>query len=138
MGFPQRNAEGAAGQAFVGQDAKLQSGGFTCPRCKCVAHQATDMTDRAASRVVVITTSGPTEQLRPGTPYHGGPTLRSERRSRVAELPGACHVCGLTLVSSPHLARSYHHLFPVRAFDEVPPAEVARLAQVSRRVLAHS
>jgi hypothetical protein len=36
MGFPQRNAEGAAGQAFVGQDAKLQSGGFTCPRCKCV------------------------------------------------------------------------------------------------------
>jgi len=35
MGFPQRNAEGAAGQAFVGQDAKLQAGGFTCPRCKC-------------------------------------------------------------------------------------------------------
>jgi hypothetical protein len=26
------------GQAFVGQDAKLQSGGFTCPRCKCVVH----------------------------------------------------------------------------------------------------
>lgn len=35
MGFPQRNAEGGAGQAFVGQDAKLQAGGFTCPRCKC-------------------------------------------------------------------------------------------------------
>jgi transcription factor Ssl1 len=32
---------------------------------------------------------------------------------RVAELPGECHVCGLTLISSPHLARSYHHLFPV-------------------------
>ena len=30
----------------------------------------------------------------------------------------SCHVCGLTLVSSPHLARSYHHLFPVPAFQE--------------------
>lgn len=36
--------------------------------------------------------------------------------ARVAELPAACHVCKLTLVSSPHLARSYHHLFPVGAF----------------------
>ena len=39
--------------------------------------------------------------------------------ARVAELPAACHVCGLTLVSSPHLARSYHHLFPVREFEPV-------------------
>jgi transcription factor Ssl1 len=62
--------------------------------------------------------------------------VRSNCRSRVAELPGACHVCGLTLVSSPHLARSYHHLFPVCAFDEVPPAEVARLAQVGRQTSA--
>lgn len=46
------------------------------------------------------------------------------------ELPGACHICGLTLVSSPHLARSYHHLFPVCGSDEVPPPEVASLAQV--------
>ncbi len=39
-------------------------------------------------------------------------------RSRVAELPCECHTCGLTLISSPHLARSYHHLFPVPPFDE--------------------
>lgn len=39
-------------------------------------------------------------------------------RSRVAELPCECHTCGLTLISSPHLARSYHHLFPVQPFDE--------------------
>ena len=38
MGFPQRSAEGAAGQAFVGQDGRLQAGGFTCPRCKCALH----------------------------------------------------------------------------------------------------
>ena len=31
-----------------------------------------------------------------------------------------CKVCSLTLVSAPHLARSYHHLFPLEAFKEVP------------------
>ena len=39
----------------------------------------------------------------------------------VCELPTECRTCGLTLVSSPHLARSYHHLFPVAPFDEVTP-----------------
>ena len=33
-------------------------------------------------------------------------------------------MCGLILVSSPHLARSYHHLFPVRPFQEVAPEEL--------------
>ena len=49
----------------------------------------------------------------------------------MAELPASCHVCGLTLVSSPHLARSYHHLFPVQPFREVPAAELPSL-QVRR------
>lgn len=40
-------------------------------------------------------------------------------KARVCELPTECHICGLTLVSSPHLARSYHHLFPIPAFEEV-------------------
>lgn len=46
--------------------------------------------------------------------------------SRVSELPSRCHICGLTLVSSPHLARSYHHLFPVGSFqllDEIASSE---------------
>ncbi|PSC68451.1 general transcription factor IIH subunit 2 [Micractinium conductrix] len=46
-------------------------------------------------------------------------------KARVGELPSSCHVCGLSLVSSPHLARSYHHLFPVKPFAEVPAAELA-------------
>jgi hypothetical protein len=45
-------------------------------------------------------------------------------KARVGELPSRCHVCGLTLVSSPHLARSYHHLFPVRPFQEVGEEEL--------------
>lgn len=38
--------------------------------------------------------------------------------SKYCELPVECLSCGLTLVSAPHLARSYHHLFPVENFIE--------------------
>ncbi|KAK4875443.1 hypothetical protein RN001_011865 [Aquatica leii] len=38
--------------------------------------------------------------------------------SKYCELPVECRVCGLTLVSAPHLARSYHHLFPAPSFKE--------------------
>ncbi|BFZ60588.1 transcription initiation factor TFIIH subunit [Saitoella coloradoensis] len=40
--------------------------------------------------------------------------------SKVCSLPMECPTCGLTLVLSTHLARSYHHLFPLRNWDEVP------------------
>eukprot|EP00897_Mesotaenium_endlicherianum_P002059 jgi/Mesen1/1881/ME000143S00930 len=49
----------------------------------------------------------------------GGTYTCPRCRARVCELPTECHVCGLTLVSSPHLARSYHHLFPIPPFQEV-------------------
>jgi transcription initiation factor TFIIH subunit 2 len=35
------------------------------------------------------------------------------------EIPVECQICSLSLVSSPHLARSYHHLFPVKPFEEI-------------------
>lgn len=37
--------------------------------------------------------------------------------SKVCDVPTDCDVCGLMIVSSPHLARSYHHLFPVKPYD---------------------
>lgn len=40
--------------------------------------------------------------------------------AKYTELPVECKVCGLTLVSAPHLARSFHHLFPLQAFTESP------------------
>lgn len=40
--------------------------------------------------------------------------------SQHCELPLECLSCGLTLVSAPHLARSYHHLFPISNFVECP------------------
>lgn len=64
---------------------------------------------------------GPDCELRPG----GFTCPRC--KARAAELPSKCHVCGLTLVSSPHLARSYHHLFPVKPFLEVEEGELANL-----------
>lgn len=42
-------------------------------------------------------------------------------RAKISELPSDCAVCGLKLVLAPHLARSFHHLFPVPAFNEIPP-----------------
>ncbi|KAK1892570.1 General transcription factor IIH subunit 2 [Dissostichus eleginoides] len=41
-------------------------------------------------------------------------------QAKYTELPVECKVCGLTLVSAPHLARSFHHLFPLAAFTESP------------------
>lgn len=38
---------------------------------------------------------------------------------KCAEIPTQCHVCSNTLIASSHLARSYHHLFPLMPFEEV-------------------
>jgi transcription initiation factor TFIIH subunit 2 len=38
---------------------------------------------------------------------------------KLCDVPTDCPVCGLTIVMSTHLARSYHHLFPVANFAAV-------------------
>lgn len=43
-------------------------------------------------------------------------------RNRVCHLPTICPVCGLMLILSTHLARSYHHLVPLNDFKDVPVA----------------
>ncbi|KAM5351880.1 hypothetical protein ACJ41O_004603 [Fusarium nematophilum] len=48
--------------------------------------------------------------------------------ARVCRLPAECPACGLTLILSTHLARSYHHLFPLRNWVEVPWSDAARSA----------
>ncbi|CAG8789587.1 42522_t:CDS:2 [Gigaspora margarita] len=52
-------------------------------------------------------------------PVSGG-YICARCNSKICDLPTDCPICELTLVSSPHLARSYHHLFPVANFEEVP------------------
>ncbi|KAI9716854.1 MAG: hypothetical protein M1828_007515 [Chrysothrix sp. TS-e1954] len=43
--------------------------------------------------------------------------------SKVCSLPAQCPVCEMQLVQSTHLARSYHHLFPLRNYVEVSWSE---------------
>lgn len=45
--------------------------------------------------------------------------------TRVCRLPAECPACGLTLILSTHLARSYHHLFPLRNWAVVSWAAAA-------------
>ena len=40
-------------------------------------------------------------------------------QAKICDIPTDCDICGLMIVSSPHLARSYHHLFPVKAYEAV-------------------
>lgn len=47
-------------------------------------------------------------------------------RTRVCRLPAECPGCGLTLILSTHLARSYHHLFPLQSWVEVSWADARR------------
>ncbi|CCC69870.1 hypothetical protein NCAS_0D02890 [Naumovozyma castellii] len=43
--------------------------------------------------------------------------------SKVCSLPTVCPCCDLMLILSTHLARSYHHLMPLKTFVEVPATE---------------
>ncbi|CCE63386.1 hypothetical protein TPHA_0E02960 [Tetrapisispora phaffii CBS 4417] len=43
--------------------------------------------------------------------------------SKVCSLPTVCPCCDLMLILSTHLARSYHHLMPLKTFSEVPTSE---------------
>lgn len=52
-------------------------------------------------------------------------------RAKVCRLPSECPACGLTLILSTHLARSYHHLFPLRLWVEVSWAEAASSRSVA-------
>ncbi|KAK3990872.1 TFIIH basal transcription factor complex p47 subunit [Cladorrhinum sp. PSN332] len=46
--------------------------------------------------------------------------------TKVCRLPSECPACGLTLILSTHLARSYHHLFPLKSWVAVPWTEAKK------------
>jgi len=54
-------------------------------------------------------------------------------QSRCSDLPSDCAVCGLRLILAPHLARTFHHLFPVRPFEELDETEIVGSAQHDSR-----
>ncbi|KAI5309161.1 hypothetical protein KEM55_003912 [Ascosphaera atra] len=63
-------------------------------------------------------------------PTRGG-YICSRCGTKVCNLPAECPSCGLTLILSTHLARSYHHLFPLMNFVEVSWRRAARSKQSS-------
>ncbi|EKG11111.1 von Willebrand factor type A [Macrophomina phaseolina MS6] len=62
--------------------------------------------------------SAPTICACHGTLTRGG-YLCSQCQAKVCSLPTTCPSCNLTLILSTHLARSYHHLFPLKNWREV-------------------
>lgn len=59
--------------------------------------------------------------------------------SKYCDLPVDCVTCGLTLVSAPHLSRSYHHLFPLEPFSElVVEDKKNRLCYGCQKILAEN
>ncbi|SAM85529.1 probable SSL1-TFIIH subunit (transcription initiation factor), factor B [Ustilago bromivora] len=82
-------------------------------------------------------------------PAHAAPTLCAcHSRSRgsgylcprcgvkVCDVPTDCPVCGITIVMSTHLARSYHHLFPVPNWKAVPWSALLSAAKVEPACLS--
>lgn len=107
MGFPHGQNVGANGQVVGEEDAsQAKENGAQLTMCMCHI----DSTDEPSK----LNTGG----------YHC-----PQCHSKYCELPVECLSCGLTLVSAPHLARSYHHLFPVAHFKETPLADVAVFAE---------
>lgn len=54
--------------------------------------------------------------------------------SKYCELPVECRACSLTLVSAPHLARSYHHLFPASNYEETVYEKQAEYCYACQKV----
>lgn len=59
-----------------------------------------------------------------------GGYLCSRCKAKVCSLPATCPTCDLTLILSTHLARSYHHLFPLRNWKEVSWGQARQKASV--------
>ena len=85
-------------------DAQVKGAGYLCPRCLSKMCEATFV---LWLMPVVALICGPS----PGQTSHS--ILLNSAACGRCELPSQCKVCGLSLMSSSHLARSYHHLFPV-------------------------
>lgn len=67
-----------------------------------------------------------------GTLTRGGYAC-SRCKAKVCSLPATCPSCRMTLILSTHLARSYHHLFPLRNWKVVSWKEAKRKGSVQCR-----
>ncbi|KAL8924993.1 MAG: hypothetical protein Q9172_002422 [Xanthocarpia lactea] len=95
--------------------------------------QATSVDDSNSSTLLMmgfpsrVTDPNPSLCACHSRPTSGG-YLCSRCSSKVCSLPTTCPACSLTLILSTHLARSYHHLFPLQNWDTVPWSHATSLA----------
>ncbi|GAM83647.1 hypothetical protein ANO11243_016350 [Dothideomycetidae sp. 11243] len=88
--------------------------------------RATDVEMRERNKAALLMMGFPS-RVAEDTPTlcacHGNLTrggyLCSRCKAKVCGLPATCPTCDLTLILSTHLARSYHHLFPLMNWNEV-------------------
>lgn len=104
MGFPQRNAEGAV--TFIGIE------------CGCGVYLHHTAGYNITQHPPHLPTH-PTHLTGADCTLSSGGFTCPRCLARLPTLPCSCFVCGLTCVLSPHIARSYHHLFPLPVFEEV-------------------
>lgn len=115
MGFPNRLLTETPTLAFDGSNPPRPTRtAHVCPRCKArVADLPTACNVCSLPLVRVLMIEGYTRLLSvclcPPSPYLANPTIFSSYIQ--------------TQVSSSHLARSYHHLFPVIQFNELATSE---------------
>ncbi|KAI7247014.1 TFIIH basal transcription factor complex, subunit SSL1 [Hortaea werneckii] len=89
--------------------------------------RATDEAAQKASQAALLMMGFPSRIAMEEKPTlcacHGeltrGGYLCSRCKAKVCGLPATCPGCDLTLILSTHLARSYHHLFPLQNWAEV-------------------
>ncbi|XP_064459620.1 general transcription factor IIH subunit 2-like [Ornithodoros turicata] len=65
------------------------------------------------------------ESKNPSEGFGTGGYYCPQCNGKYCELPVECKACRLTLVSAPHLARSFHHLFALDPFEEVPQDQLS-------------
>ena len=97
MGFPCHSGHQSDHQQQPGSNDQSRSG-----LGMCLCHQ--DTQQQGADSGSRLSVSG---------------FLCPQCNAKYCELPVECRICSLMLVSAPHLARSYHHLFPLPIFKEV-------------------
>jgi transcription initiation factor TFIIH subunit 2 len=78
--------------------------GFPRRQFETLSSYSYDSGSRSSSRDVILTS---TSYLCPRCHCH------------ISDIPSLCPICSLQLNSSSHIARSYHHLFPVPNYEEV-------------------
>ncbi|KAL8789603.1 MAG: hypothetical protein Q9213_001039 [Squamulea squamosa] len=91
--------------------------------------QATSIDDSNASSLLMMGFPSRVTDPKPSLcACHSRPTsggyLCSRCSTKVCSLPTTCPACSLTLILSTHLARSYHHLFPLQNWATVPWSHV--------------